>query len=167
MGLSRAALRKAAAQAAAFADSTISAAICADHFSNAAFTSAACLSRWYTLTMPPSAPERWFDRQLDDVRQHAKPLLSGPAALRITDVADSFFADLRFGANVRDYVAPTPGQEQQLDQGTELRPPELHRSPQNRKSLRRNILARTVPQTPLAGGATDTAQAASGLISTA
>ena len=36
-----------------------------------------------------------------------------------------------------------------------------------RISLRRNILARTVPQTPLAGGATDTAQAASGLISTA
>jgi hypothetical protein len=33
--------------------------------------------------------------------------------------------------------------------------------------LRRNTLARTVPQTPLAGGATDTAQAASGLISTA
>ncbi len=36
-----------------------------------------------------------------------------------------------------------------------------------RLKLRRNILARTVPQTPLAGGATDTAQAASGLISTA
>ena len=34
-------------------------------------------------------------------------------------------------------------------------------------TLRRNILARTVPETPLAGGATNTAQAASGLISTA
>ena len=36
-----------------------------------------------------------------------------------------------------------------------------------KKTLRRNTLARTVPQTPLAGGATDAAQAASGLISTA
>ena len=36
-----------------------------------------------------------------------------------------------------------------------------------RNSLRRNTLAQAMPQTPLAGGATDTAQAASGLISTA
>ena len=46
---------------------------------------------------------------------------------------------------------------------------ELQRRHQRRpiQSLGGNSLAQAMPQTPLAGGATDTAQAASGLISTA
>jgi hypothetical protein len=97
-------------------------------------------------------------RGFEAMKQH---LTGKGVPYRVNQVPDSPRWQLELGRSRRtndDAAAAAPGERAPRSAAGPARPD---------GELRGNSLAQAMPQTPFAGGATDTAQAASGLISTA